>query len=177
MYCLTWSLLGGHWTEAPRLGASWWQLSRRSHLPWRHLRAKKISNCFWLKIHTRLWEKVVVWSEIFSYMLNEIYGACRHKMRFCRFLKEHANVKNTSTDEGNKPENVYKYARRSRRTKWLGRFSGIVTSSSSRFWRHPTSRCPWHLYADPSMCMIIVQRASHLVTTTHHPNRELGGSR
>jgi hypothetical protein len=25
------------------------------------------------------------------------------------------------------------------------------------------------------MCMIIVQRASHL-TTTHQPNRELGGS-
>jgi hypothetical protein len=41
---------------------------------------------------------------------NEIYGAwCRHKTRFHRFLKEHANVKNTSTDEGNKPEKVYKY--------------------------------------------------------------------
>jgi hypothetical protein len=40
---------------------------------------------------------------------NEIYGACWHKMRFCRFLKEHANMKNTSTDEGNKPEKVYKY--------------------------------------------------------------------
>jgi hypothetical protein len=39
---------------------------------------------------------------------NEIYGACRHKTRFHRFLKEHANVKNTSTDEGNKPEKVYK---------------------------------------------------------------------
>jgi hypothetical protein len=26
-----------------------------------------------------------------------------------RFLKEHTNVKNTSTDEGNKPEKVYKY--------------------------------------------------------------------
>jgi hypothetical protein len=40
---------------------------------------------------------------------NEIYGACQHKMRFHRFLKERANVKNTSTDEGNKPEKVYKY--------------------------------------------------------------------
>jgi hypothetical protein len=41
--------------------------------------------------------------------IDEIYGACRHKMRFHRFLKEHTNVKNTSTDEGNKPEKVYKY--------------------------------------------------------------------
>jgi hypothetical protein len=39
---------------------------------------------------------------------NEIYGACRHKTRFHRFLKEHTNVKNTSTDNGNKPEKVYK---------------------------------------------------------------------
>jgi hypothetical protein len=40
---------------------------------------------------------------------NEIYGACWHKTRFHRFLKEHTNMKNTSTDEGNKPEKVYKY--------------------------------------------------------------------
>jgi hypothetical protein len=40
---------------------------------------------------------------------NEIYGACWHKMRFYRFLKEHTNVKNTSTDDGDKPEKVYKY--------------------------------------------------------------------
>ncbi len=40
---------------------------------------------------------------------NKIYGACWHKMRFHRFLKEHTNVKNTSTDDGNKPEKVYKY--------------------------------------------------------------------
>jgi hypothetical protein len=40
---------------------------------------------------------------------NEIYGACRHKTRFHRFLKEHTNVKNTSTDDGDKPEKVYKY--------------------------------------------------------------------
>jgi hypothetical protein len=40
---------------------------------------------------------------------NEIYGACQHKTRFHRFLKEHTNVNNTSTDEGNKPEKVYKY--------------------------------------------------------------------
>ncbi len=30
-------------------------------------------------------------------------------MRFHRFLKEHTDVKNTSTDEGKKPEKVYKY--------------------------------------------------------------------
>jgi hypothetical protein len=30
-------------------------------------------------------------------------------MRFHRFLKEHTNVKKTSTDVGNKPEKVYKY--------------------------------------------------------------------
>jgi hypothetical protein len=40
---------------------------------------------------------------------NEIYGACWHKTRFLRFLKEHTNMKDTSTDEGNKPEKVYKY--------------------------------------------------------------------
>jgi hypothetical protein len=40
---------------------------------------------------------------------NEIYGACRHKTRFHRFLKEHTNVKYTSTDDGIKPEKVYKY--------------------------------------------------------------------
>jgi hypothetical protein len=40
---------------------------------------------------------------------NEIYGACRHKTRFHRFLKEHTNVKNTSTDDSIKPEKVYKY--------------------------------------------------------------------
>jgi hypothetical protein len=40
---------------------------------------------------------------------NEIYGACRHKMRFHRFLKEHTNVKNTSADDGDKPEKVYKF--------------------------------------------------------------------
>jgi hypothetical protein len=40
---------------------------------------------------------------------NEIYGACQHKTRFYRFLKEHTNVKNTSTDDGVKPEKVYKY--------------------------------------------------------------------
>jgi hypothetical protein len=40
---------------------------------------------------------------------NKIYGACWHKTRFHRFLKEHTDVKNVSTDEGNKPEKVYKY--------------------------------------------------------------------
>jgi hypothetical protein len=43
---------------------------------------------------------------------NEIYGACQHKMRFHRFLKEHTHMNNTSTDEGNKPEKVYKYNNR-----------------------------------------------------------------
>jgi hypothetical protein len=45
---------------------------------------------------------------------HEIYGACRHKTRFHRFLKEHTNVKNTSTDDGDKPEKVYKYDDRDR---------------------------------------------------------------
>jgi hypothetical protein len=41
---------------------------------------------------------------------NEIYyDACRHKTSFHRFLKDHTNEKNTSTDEGDKPEKVYKY--------------------------------------------------------------------
>jgi hypothetical protein len=43
---------------------------------------------------------------------NEINGACQHKTRFHRFLKEYTNVKNTSTDESNKPEKVYKYINR-----------------------------------------------------------------
>ncbi len=43
---------------------------------------------------------------------NEIYGACQHKMRFHRFLKEHTDVKYTSADEGDKPEKVYKYDHR-----------------------------------------------------------------
>jgi hypothetical protein len=45
---------------------------------------------------------------------NEIYGACRHKTKFHRFHKEHTDVKNTSTDEGDKPERVYKYNDRAR---------------------------------------------------------------
>ena len=36
----------------------------------------------------------------------EIFGACRHKTKFHRFLKEKQGVKSTSTDEGIKPENV-----------------------------------------------------------------------
>jgi hypothetical protein len=35
-------------------------------------------------------------------------------MRFHRFLKEHTNMKNTSTDHGDKPEKVYKYHDRDR---------------------------------------------------------------
>jgi hypothetical protein len=41
--------------------------------------------------------------------MHEIYGACQHKTKFHRFLKEHTNMKNTSTDDGNMPEKVYKY--------------------------------------------------------------------
>ena len=37
---------------------------------------------------------------------NEIFGACRHKTKFHRFLRETTNVKSTSTDEGIKPERV-----------------------------------------------------------------------
>jgi hypothetical protein len=33
----------------------------------------------------------------------------QHKTRFHRFPKEHTNVKNTSTHDGNKLEKVYKY--------------------------------------------------------------------
>jgi hypothetical protein len=43
---------------------------------------------------------------------NKIYGACQHKTRFHTFLKEHTNMKNTSTDDGNKPEKVYMYNNR-----------------------------------------------------------------
>ena len=44
-----------------------------------------------------------------NYLINscyEIFGACRHKTRFHRFLKEKQSVKSTSTDEGVKPERV-----------------------------------------------------------------------
>ena len=44
-----------------------------------------------------------------DYLINscyEIVGACRHKMKFHRFLKEKQGVKSTSTDEGIKPERV-----------------------------------------------------------------------
>jgi hypothetical protein len=85
-------------------------------------------------------------------------------------------VKNTSTDEGHKPEKVYKQVWRSRRIWWFGWFSGIITSSSVRYWRHPTSGRSWHLYADPRMCMMIIQRATRL-TITRQPRGELGGSR
>jgi hypothetical protein len=83
-------------------------------------------------------------------------------------------VKNTSADDGDKPEKVYKF------DDWdgfsYGWFSGIITSSGTRFRCHPTSRCAWHLHANPRMCMIITQWASHL-TTTLQLNRKLGGSR
>jgi hypothetical protein len=60
---------------------------------------------------------------------NEIYGACRHKTRFHRLLKEHANMKNTSTDEGNKPE---KYDNR----------DGLSDSDDSQ----ELSPCPVHVF-------------------------------
>ena len=44
-----------------------------------------------------------------AYLINscyEIFGACRHKTKFHRFLKEKQGVKSTSTDEGIKPERV-----------------------------------------------------------------------
>ena len=42
-----------------------------------------------------------------NYLINlcyKIFGACRHKTRFHRFLKEKQSMKSTSTDEGIKPE-------------------------------------------------------------------------
>ena len=44
-----------------------------------------------------------------AYLINscyEMFGVCRHKMKFHRFLKEKQGVKSTSTDEGIKPERV-----------------------------------------------------------------------
>jgi len=35
---------------------------------------------------------------------NELFGACRHKTQFHRFLKETSNMKSIGTDEGSKPE-------------------------------------------------------------------------
>lgn len=35
---------------------------------------------------------------------NEIFGACRHKTKFHRLIKETSNVKSTRTDEGSVPE-------------------------------------------------------------------------
>jgi hypothetical protein len=61
---------------------------------------------------------------------NEIYGACWHITRFHRFLKECANVKNTSTDEGNKPEKDYKY---DDRDGLSDSDDSIITSSSMCF--------------------------------------------
>jgi hypothetical protein len=63
---------------------------------------------------------------------NEIYGACQHKTSFHRFLKEHTNVKNTSTDDGVKPEKVYKYDDR----------DGLSVSDGSQ----ESSPCPAHVY-------------------------------
>jgi hypothetical protein len=65
-------------------------------------------------------------------------------------------MKNTSTDEGNKPEKVYKY------DDWDGLSDSddsqelSPSPASARFQCHPTSRCPWRLPAKPSMCMTIV---------------------
>ena len=44
-----------------------------------------------------------------SYLINlcyEFFGACRHRRRFHRLLKEKQSVKSTSTNEGIKPERV-----------------------------------------------------------------------
>jgi hypothetical protein len=64
---------------------------------------------------------------------NAIYGACWQKMRFHRFLKEHANMKNTSTDEGNKPEKIYKYDDRDRLGDSDDSQESCITLSGTRF--------------------------------------------
>jgi hypothetical protein len=81
------------------------------------------------------------------------------------------NVKNTCTDEGDKPEKVYEYE------DWDG-FSDSDDSQESSP-RH-SGTCDrnhpaWRLYANPRMCMIIIQWASPL-TTMHQPKHKLGGS-
>jgi hypothetical protein len=79
---------------------------------------------------------------------NEIYGACRHKTRFHSFLKEHTNVKNTSTDEGNKPEKVYKY----------GDCDGLSDSDDSQE-LSPCPACVSHVIPPPGaldICMPIL---------------------
>jgi hypothetical protein len=45
--------------------------------------------------------------------------------------------------------------------------------SRANYWGHPTSRCAWHLYGNPHMCMIIIQWASHL-SATCQPKCKLG---
>jgi hypothetical protein len=77
-------------------------------------------------------------------------------------------VKNTSTDEGDKTEKVYKY------DDWDGFSDSIMTLSSACYWCHPTSGCSWHLYANPHMCMMIIQWASHSLTS--QLRGKLGGS-
>ena len=66
----------------------------------------------------------------------EIFGACRHKTRFHRFLKEKQSVKSTSTDEGVKPERVDKAdgKGRSDEKSHLGR---RVSVASSLHWETP----------------------------------------
>ncbi len=104
---------------------------------------------------------------------NEIYGACQHKMRFHRFLKEHTNVRNTNTDDSNKPEKVYKY------DDWDGLSDLDDSQESSPYLVHVSDITPPPSALDVCMpilvCMIIIQWASHL-TTMHQPNHELGGS-
>jgi hypothetical protein len=77
------------------------------------------------------------------------------------------------TDDSDKPEKVYKYDDQDGLS--------VLDSSQESSPRPvrvsdvtPPPRCAWRLHADPrTMCMIIIQWASHL-TTTRQPNRKLG---
>ena len=68
-----------------------------------------------------------------NYLINLCYknfGACRHKMRFHRFLKEKQSVKSTSTDEGVKPERVNKMDGKGRgdekKSPWPVHFHDVI---------------------------------------------------
>jgi hypothetical protein len=108
---------------------------------------------------------------------KEIYGACRHNTKLYRFLKEHTDVKNTTTDEGDKPEKGYKYDDRDgfivirmilRNHRLVRR--ALLTSPNIRMLltsvRHSS-----YVYS-----MMMIQRAS-CETSTRQPRCELGGSR
>jgi hypothetical protein len=58
-----------------------------------------------------------------------------------RFLKEHTNMKNTSTDLGGKPEKVYKYDDQDGFSDSDSSQARIICLSGMCYQRHPTSRC------------------------------------